>query len=184
MRSKELVNNIKSIKRGSLLIIFMIILIILLLPIYTLKASNYKTQEYLKSWWVKKGDRFYIEYTHSIQLTPVIEIYYIDENGRIILEESYFHSYGAGLPSDTPYKFEITEDGFRIYDINEEMSNLIYRTGAVRANHEITIGGKTYPFLGFSKPREGVKFEVKKLSLLQYIAKEVYNVKRQVNYRK
>lgn len=178
MRNKELVNNTKLGRKGRLLIIPIIILIILLLPINTLRLSNYKTDEDLKSWWVKKGDRFYVEYTHSIQLTPVIEIYYIDENKKIILEESYFHSYGAGLPSNTPYKFQITKDGFRIYDINEEMENLIYRTGAVRANHEINIRGKAYPFLDFSKPREGVKFEVKKTTLLQYIVKEVHNVRR------
>lgn len=184
MKNRELASNTKLKRRGRLLIIFIIILIMLLLPIYTLSLSDYRTDKDLKSWWVKKEDRFYVEYTHSIQLTPVIEIYYIGQNEKIILEESYFHSYGAGLPSDTPYKFEITEDGFRIYDINKEMENLIYRTGAVRANHSINIRGKAYPFLDFSKPGQGVKFQVKKTTLLQYIVKEVYNVTKQFNYKK
>lgn len=181
---KVLLSN-KLGKSSILLVALIIILItILLFPIYILKASYYRDGEYLKGWLVNKGDRFSIEYTHSVQLTPVIEIYYIDKKGEIILEESYFYSYGAGLPSDTPYKFEITKNGFRIYDIDEIMDNLIYRTGAVKANHKINIKGKSYPFLDFSEPRAGVKFEVEKSSLLQHILKEAYNVKRQINYRK
>lgn len=143
-----------------------------LTPIRVLLASDYKTGEYLKSWPIGKGEKFDIEYTHSVQLTPVIEIYTVDEEDNILLEESYFYSYGAGLPSTTPYDFEITQGGFRIYNINEIMEDLVYRTGAVRAQHRINIGEKTYPFLDFSTPRTGVRFTVKKLSLLSYLAKE------------
>lgn len=175
---KASINN--KLGKGSILLAALIIIFItiLLFPIYILKASHYRDGGYLKGWWVNKGDSFFIEYTHSVQLTPVIEIYYIDEKGEIVLEESYFYSYGAGLPSDTPYKFEITKNGFRIYDIGEVMDNLIYRTGAVKANHKINIKGKTYPFLDFSEPRTGVRFEVEKSFLLQHILKEAYNVKK------
>ncbi|HHV39199.1 MAG TPA: DUF1850 domain-containing protein [Tepidimicrobium sp.] len=184
MRNRELVSKINSSRRSGLLTITIVISIALLLPIHVLKASNHRTGEYLSGWRVRKGDRFNIEYTHSIQLTPVIETYYIDRDGRIVLEESYFHSYGAGLPSDTPYRFDITKDGFRIYEIYEELDNLVYRTGAIRANHRIFLKGKAYPFLGFSKPRESIVFEVEKMPLLQYIAKEVYNVTKKIHYRK
>ncbi|NMB27787.1 MAG: DUF1850 domain-containing protein [Tissierellia bacterium] len=181
---KASINN--KLGKGSILLAALIIIFItiLLFPVYILKASHYRDGEYLKSWLVKRGDSFSIKYTHSVQLTPVIEAYYIDEEGEIILDESYFYSYGAGLPSDTPYKFETTKNGFRIYDIDELMDNLIYRTGAVRANHKINIKGKTYPFLDFSEPRTGIKFEVEQSFLLQHILKEAYNVKRQINYRK
>ncbi|NLJ78590.1 MAG: DUF1850 domain-containing protein [Tissierellia bacterium] len=183
MRNRELASKIDSMRRSGLLIAAIAILITLLLPIDILQASNHRTGAYLTGWKVRKGDRFHIEYIHSIQLTPVIESYYIDEYKQIILEESYFHSYGAGLPSETPYEFEITKDGFRIYGIEEVMDDLVYRTGAIRANHEIFLRGKAYPFLGFSEPGEGVKFEMKKVPLLQYIAKEVYNVAKQTNNR-
>ena len=73
----------------------------------------------------------------------------------------------------TDINFEINQGGFRIYNINEIMGDLVYRTGAVRAQHRINIGGETYPFLDFSTPRTGVRFTVKKLSLLSYLAKEV-----------
>ncbi len=52
------------------------------------------------------------------------------------------------------------------------MDNLIYRTGAVRANHRLILKDKEYDFLNFSKPREGVRFEIRKLSRLKYFIKE------------
>jgi len=143
------------------------------MPMRVLLASNYKTGEYLKSWPIKQGEEFDVEYTHSVQLTPVIEVYAINEIDNIVLKESYFYSYGAGLPATTPYEFEITEKGFRIYNINQIMNNLVYRTGAVKANHKINIRNKTELFLDFSEPREGIKFTVQKISLLSYLMKEV-----------
>lgn len=164
-------------KRSILLIIITMIVITGFIPIYILEASDYDRGEYLKGWGIKKGDSFSVEYIHSVQLTPVIEVYTVDVKGKIVLKESYFNSYGAGLPSTTPYKFETTQNRFRIYDINKEMDNLIYRTGAVISNHQININGSIYPFLDFSKPRSSVKLKVNRLLLLEYIFKEVYHAR-------
>jgi hypothetical protein len=166
----EQLNTFPSIKT---IILCLLVIIFLLgsIPIQVLVASDFKTDEYLKSWRISHGEEFSVIYTHSVQLTPVSEIYLINKD-EIILKETYFHSYGAGLPSTTKYKFEITEDGFRIYDINEIMNNLIYRTGAVRANHKLLLGGKEYKFLDFSKPREGVRLESRNISTFKYIIKE------------
>jgi hypothetical protein len=153
-------------------LILIVILLISFIPIKVLLATDFKTNKYIKSWKIGKGESFTIEYTHSVELTPVSETYIIEDN-KIILTESYFKSYGAGLPSTTPYKFEITDKGFRIYEINEVMEDIVYRTGAERANHRLILREKEYPFLGFTKPRSGVKFSVKNINILTYIAKEV-----------
>src|SRR5699024_3612052 len=172
MMKKALKN--KTIRmRGIILTIIMILLIISLYPINILEASDYRTDNYLKGWQMKKGDKFHIKHIHSVQLVPVVEVYSIDNKNNIILEESYFHSYGDGLPATTPYKFEITEKGFRIYDINEKMDNLIYRTGVIKANHQVYIRGQYYPFLDFSEGKTSVIFKVKKTSLLKYLVREV-----------
>ncbi len=151
-----------------ILILILFLLIVVNIPITSLDASNYKTGKHLKAWGVKKGDIFEIEYIHSVELTPVSEIYFIDEDYNIVLDETYFYSYGAGLPATTPYQFEITENNeFRIYNIKEIMNDVIYRTGAVRADHHIKIKNKSYSFLTFSRAAEGVKFTVKRASLLK-----------------
>ncbi len=167
-------NTFLRYKRSFLLIVLIFSVTIFLLPIRVLLASDHKSGQYLKSWSITNGSKFDIEYTHSVQLTPVIEIYSVGKEDKFLLEESYFYSYGAGLPSTTPYDFEITQEGFRIYNINETMDNIIYRTGAVRAQHKIKIGKKIYSFLDFSNPGTGVKFTVQRISLLQYLAKEAF----------
>ncbi len=167
-------DNFSTFLNYIVIIIFIVIGIVLLMPTKTLLAQDYKTGEYYKSWRIKEGDSFTVEYTHSVQLTPVTESYII--NGYdIILEETTFKSYGAGLPSTTPYKFEMTSTGFRIYDINEKMDYLVYRTGAVRANHKLLYKNKKFEFLNFSKPRTGVQFKIKSMRLFSYIIREGFN---------
>ena len=122
---------------------------------------------------MKDGETFIIAYTHSVELCPVTESYLIKDD-KIILTETYFESYGAGLPATTPYTFEMKNKGFRIFNINEVMNNLVYRTGAERANHKLIYKNKTYKFLNFSKPRTGVEFKASKVSLLSYIVRECF----------
>lgn len=153
-------------------IVIIFIILINLFPIKVLLAIDYKTNKYIKSWKIKDGEKFTIEYTHSVQLTPVSETYIIDED-EIILIESYFMSYGAGLPATTPYKFQITDKGFRIYEINEIMEYLIYRTGAEIANHKLILQDEEYNFLDFSEPRSGLEFKVGEMGILSYVVKEV-----------
>lgn len=150
--------------------------IILLLFSYLYKtdylvALDMKTSERLKAWRLSNGEYFTVRYTHSVQLTPVWETYEI-QAGDIILKETIFQSFGAGLPSTSPYDFEITDQGFRLFNIDMKITDLVYRVGAVRANHVIIIRDREYPFLDFAKPTEGVKFQTQKLSLLDYLAKE------------
>lgn len=154
-----------------ILLIFIILLFLNLYKISILEARDFKTNEYLKSWRIEEGASFTVAYTHSVQLCPVTETYVI-KDGEIILTETYFESFGAGLPASTPYTFEMKNKGFRIYDINEVMNNLVYRTGAERANHELIYKDKSYKFLDFSKPRTGVEFKVNRVPLLAYILRE------------
>jgi hypothetical protein len=154
-----------------LLIITIIFAVISLYPVQVLYARDMWTKDQLKSWLVPKDATFSIKYIHSVERTPVWETYSLNDD-EIILEETIFQSYGAGLPATSPYDFDIVEDGFRLYDINQVMTNLIYRTGAVRANHELLIGDKSYPFLDFSKPTQGVKFETQKMTFIFYLTRE------------
>ena len=166
-----LLNTFPNFIKYALLILIGLILLYFI-PIQVLSAEDFKTAEYLKSWKISESDSFTILYTHSVELCPVSETYRI-EGKDIILKETYFESFGAGLPSTTTYKFEITDTGYRIYEINETMNDLVYRTGSERADHSLIYKNKNYRFLEFSKPRTGVKFEIKKISLLKYIVREV-----------
>ncbi|NLN15508.1 MAG: DUF1850 domain-containing protein [Tissierellia bacterium] len=164
--------NTLSIK---ILIIGIILIIIWsLMPIKVLLASDFKDDNYIRAWKISDGDNFIIEHTHSVQLTTVSEKYVV-KGQDIILIESRFNSLGAGLPATTPYKFQLTEEGFRIYDINKTIDNLVYRVGAVRANHRLIYDGSQYDFLDFSKPRTGIKFTIDTMPYALYKIREGFN---------
>lgn len=164
-----------TLSMNKLLIVGILIFIFLsLIPIKVLVASEYKTDGYIKSWRIKEGDIFFVEHTHSVQLTTVSEMYRIIGQD-IILMESRFNSLGAGLPATTPYKFELTEEGFRIYDIDEKMEYLVYRAGAVRANHRLIYKDKQYDFLDFTEPRTGVRFSIDNMPYFIFKIREGLN---------
>src|SRR5690554_3306526 len=84
--------GIDSFNTFHIFFIIIIIFLILLIPFKILVAKDYDSGEYLKSWRIKNG--FTVSYTHSVELTEVLEIYSI-EGKNIVLNETYFHSYGA-----------------------------------------------------------------------------------------
>src|SRR5690625_5055305 len=83
--------------------IVLIIIILFLIPIKVLMVEDYSNNEYLKAWRIDES--FAISYIHSVELTEVLEIYSVEDE-NMVLKETYFQSYGAGLPATTPYDFE------------------------------------------------------------------------------
>ena len=152
-----------------ILIILISIIFCCLTPVDIIIAENFKTGEVLKKW-ILKENIFTISYTHSVMLSEVTESYILKDD-KIILMESTFKDYGAGLPSSTPYDFKIDEETglFKIFNINKEIDPLIYGTGTERANHKIIIDNENYEFLDFSRPRDSVKLTYKRENRLKYI---------------
>lgn len=54
---------------------------------------------------VEPGDSVALEYTHSVEKTPVRDVYEIREDG-LVLTRTEFQSYGAGLPATADVRLE------------------------------------------------------------------------------
>ncbi len=163
-------NKYKTKKEGNfylpyilVLIIFIRIILYFVWPMTVLVARHYPDNNILYYFKVNKNSQIGIIYTHSVEKTETSEWYKI-EGDDLILMEQRFKSQGAGLPSDSIYKFEKNKDGYRLYDINVKMNNVIYRTGQIIANHKVSIDGKIKEFLTFSKPGDAVIFNVENIS--------------------
>lgn len=153
--------------RGKLVLLGLV-LVYLLYPVDLLEARDFDNLERLKIF-RPRDKTFTIAYTHSVMLSQVTETYEI-KNGDIVLLESTFRDYGAGLPSSTPYDFEIDEDkNFRIFNIKQVLNPLVYRTGATRANHRILVNEKEIDFRSFSEKREAVEFRALRKCRIYYI---------------
>ena len=95
----------------------------------------------LYSEWVSPGDEFEIVFTHSVQRTPVIERFRVQADGTIVVFETVYQDFGAGLPSevDVGAKVVVEPTGVRIYDMNRVMPRIVMRVGSI-ARHRLKHG--------------------------------------------
>ena len=84
-----------------------------------------------------------IEFTHSVQKTPVIEELAFDA-GEFVLLRTRYKSLGVGLPFDAgDGNFRREGDWFIMDDMNRRFKNLELRTG--KGTHlKITVDGREY----------------------------------------
>lgn len=64
---------------------------------YVLQVLKWPEKKILLERSVQAGDRFYLDYIHSSDHTPVHDVFSIEKQGKIILLEEVFDWYGAGL---------------------------------------------------------------------------------------
>ncbi|MBW2147497.1 MAG: DUF1850 domain-containing protein [Deltaproteobacteria bacterium] len=74
------------------------------------------------------GNRFSLEYMHSIQLHPVVENFTFDKQGDIILTDQIIMDHGHGLPEPSPKDhWRLVDDKIHIYNINKRIGTIVLR---------------------------------------------------------
>lgn len=127
-------------KKYTILIIIIIIFIIIFfsLSVYTLELRSFSDDELIFKQKIQPGYKFTLKYTHSVSLTPVWEIFIIDNKYNVMLIETDFMDQGAGMPYAAfgQEKFINEEGKFKIKNMHRVMPNPIYyRVGAIRENY-------------------------------------------------
>jgi len=122
-----------------IIVIFLLAFIILFnFLIYTfavtegiLEIIDYSTKKIIFSRRVAPGDNFSTLYIHSVEKTPVKEIFVIDNQYRIILSETQVSSSGAGLPSQIfgEEQFLLEDGSFIINNINRFLPFIPLKVG-------------------------------------------------------
>lgn len=105
-------------------------------------------------------------YKHSVEKTKVCEFFIVNNSGEIILKETTFRSYGAGLPIQTE-NFEIREEegDFIVKNINKKLPELNMRVSRTPGMF-ITINNKKIELQNYFSP--GHKISIKVSNLLQF----------------
>ncbi|MGI6783762.1 MAG: DUF1850 domain-containing protein [Aminivibrio sp.] len=105
------------------------------------------------------GESFAVRYTHSVQKTPVIEVYRLDYRQGLEVRETIYQDFGAGLPFLLEGRAVMeTGDGWvRIRGINRPMREAVYRVGRFAEFH-LLAGGKEIPFTHYEKPGRPIYF--------------------------
>ena len=124
----------------------------------------------LFAWAISKGERFEVEFVHSLNLSPVIDIFEFTGDG-LVLRKSIFSSLGAGAPtpSDFPGSELIHADGvFKLVGIDRPMGAFAVLTSEV-PNHRVSFGCREALLLELAGPGESVTIEVRRIGLLSRI---------------
>ena len=86
---------------------------------------------------IMPGERFRLEYIHSVQRSLVTDTFEIDQNHNMVLVGTTFSDHGAGLPYK-PHrggKFSVLENGkFNISGMYMVLPEILLRTGREHGN--------------------------------------------------
>jgi hypothetical protein len=89
---------------------------------------------------IEPGELFTIRYIHSVDISPVYEVFYADEKKGIIIKETYFKMFGAGMGHWAGRGRVIGENGWIfIKDMNTVIGEFYLRIGAPTVDHTILI---------------------------------------------
>jgi hypothetical protein len=88
-----------------------------------------------------------IEYIHSVEKTPVIQHYTIEDT-TLVLSHSEFRSYGAGLPSTA--EVEHTDDGAFLRQIDEPRERITLRPGET-AGHILVVDDEEFDLVSLAE---------------------------------
>lgn len=112
----------------------------------TLVVADADSGEQLLEVAVDDGDEVVLSYTHSVEKTPVRDVYVVN-GSELRMDRTVFRSYGAGLPADEPT--EQTDDDF-IVRPNRSYEKLTIAPGSI-AGHELIVGNDHYDLVALSE---------------------------------
>ena len=116
-----------------------------------------------------EGEAFSIQYTHSIHLSEVCEMYRAEEDGTMTLYEMVYEDYGVGMPSEAAEGeiFTIEEGKYKMSGMERNLPFFYMRTGQVKADHMVVYGENTRRLSDVIVPGSRVKVGMDKLAKWQ-----------------
>lgn len=89
---------------------------------------------------LREGEEFCVEFKHSVNLSPVIDVYRIEE-GEIYVEQTVYYHFGAGVQTqlNEGETLTYTDDGaMAVGNIHQKRSGMTYIVGTVY-DHVLTV---------------------------------------------
>lgn len=103
---------------------------------------------------VQAGENFTIDYRHSSDHTPVLDIFHVTAEGTLVLIEERFDWYGSGLEFHPSAEISFSGSQTRVR-LHRPFAEIPLRVGEV-AGHGLTVQGMRLPLLSIAKGRESI----------------------------
>lgn len=163
----------KALARDLFFVVVFVLVVVLAMPVLNLTARN-EVGELCYQMLVRPGNQFTIRFTHSVAKRPVDETFEITPKGQIMLTETTYDSFGAGLPFE-PYQdqhFAREPGRFKMRGYHYIIPTLVVRVGRF-ADHRFIAGEKNVPLSAWTQPGRPVVFTVERTRIYQYLYQEV-----------
>lgn len=147
--------------RRRMIIGFLIVAVVILLfmPMPRLVIEDVKGGEKLQAIPLTWLDHFEICYIHSVDQQPVCEVFKVKFGKGIVLHETYFRMFGAGMGHWEGHGYVASEAGWiKIKEINKAIGNFLLRIGSRGVDHVLSVKGKRF---NLTEQAEGKLVEVK-----------------------
>ena len=108
---------------------------------------------------MQEGERFSVQFKHSINLSPVIDVYEI-EGRDIYVEETIYYHFGAGVQTQLNEGETLTygDDGSMVVgNIHQKRNNVGYIVGTVY-DHVLTVDGQEISLRDLCGKNTAVRF--------------------------
>ncbi|PWM23994.1 MAG: hypothetical protein DBX44_05125 [Oscillospiraceae bacterium] len=138
-----MIRSVRHRKAAATVIVAIIAAALLSHPRHYLTLRDRDTGELYGRYALGEGERFSIGFTHSINLSPVIDVYQI-ENGDIYVEETVYYHFGAGVQTQLNEGETLSygEDSSMVVgNIHQKRNNVGYIVGTVY-DHILTVDGQ------------------------------------------
>ena len=131
---------------------FLLVIIVGLIPLTftsvwsgsrpVLLIRDHNTKEALLEIPVTYGQTFTIRYIHSVDKTPVFEVFRAVKGHGLVLEETYFRMFGAGMGHWEGHGKLVREGKWsKIKDIHWKLGSFLLRVGSTGVDHTILMDG-------------------------------------------
>ena len=103
---------------------------------------DHETRQVLFRFPLRYGADFTIRYIHSVDHFPVYEVFRVSREKGIVLRETYFPMFGAGMGHWEGHG-KLIQDGkwIKIRDIDQPLGQFLLRVGSPGVDHTIVING-------------------------------------------
>ena len=108
-----------------------------------------------------QGSEFAVSFNHSVNKSPVIEYYRI-ENGLIYLKSLRYYTFGAGMPTELlqGQTMRHEEDGAMVIEgFDRPIPHLVYNIGRI-SNHTLHWQGREIPLNTLDAPGQPILFSL------------------------
>ena len=102
---------------------------------------NYNSGNEIASFPLKNDDYFYIKFTHSVNMSPVIDYYNFNDKNEIFVYKTIYYNYGAGVETELENDETIsygTDGSMIIENINKKIDPLVYYLSDIY-DHKLSI---------------------------------------------